>query len=648
MSATLNIPLESADQLHDDFAQRERIDESGKTFRQDMQEPRLQRLAEIFNLSEFDRDIIGALWISTFNTEVRAELLAQEPWNACVTPRAVARMFGHTERARLGSESPLRLWYMVQEQALADGTASLGLDPHILAWLEGQHELDRALIGHATTLGAGIESSEWPLDAWAQMLSEGLRDGVRWRVQIQTSSSADGRGNGDRVAQLACVAGLGQRLGLPVLSMHVRAAEYYADQRMAPAAELLKRLHRQAYLDGCAPCRPIHDVSAPELGIECSPFPLEFVLGPSTGNASPRDDLRADQRHVQLLLPPLQTADRIALWRKALPHAVTWPADELENLGRDSDANATEIMQAAASQPETPQHAAHALTNQYRDELSSLAQRIDASFQWDDLVLPADAIERLREIEFEARERNALWADAKVARLYPQGRGLVALFSGPPGTGKTMAAQVIAAGLGMDLLRVDLSAVVSKWVGETSQHMQKILSARISRRAVLFFDEADALYGKRVEDTKDAHDRYANTDISHLMVALENFDGVVLLATNLKGNIDGAFLRRIRHSVDFTRPDIAARQAIWQRVLAAVFPEARNIRVDQLATLESTGAQIKQAALSAAFAVRRLNCEPHTLLLGQMLARELAKDGGGLSARELASALGQSEGQGVH
>jgi SpoVK/Ycf46/Vps4 family AAA+-type ATPase len=235
-----------------------------------------------------------------------------------------------------------------------------------------------------------------------------------------------------------------------------------------------------------------------------------------------------------------------------------------------------------------------------------------------------------------------------VARLYPQGRGLVALLAGPPGTGKTMAAQVIAAEIGMDLLRVDLSAVVSKWVGETSQHLQKILSARVSRHAVLFFDEADALYGKRVEETRDAQDRYANMDISHLMVALENFDGVVLLASNLKGNIDGAFLRRIRHCVEFTRPDVAARKAIWQRVTSTLFPGTHNISLDQLASLEATGAQIKQAALSAAFAARRLACEPHTLLLAQMLAREMAKDGGGISARELTAALGLNDTDGGH
>ena len=600
---------------------------------------RLHRLAEIFGLTAFEHTVVGTLWISVFDANLRAELLAEEPGNGCVTPRAIARLFGHAECARLASESPLRLWNIVFEHALLDGSASLSLDPHILAWLEGRHELDRVLVGHAAIVQQGIESSAWPMDAWSRRLSEGMRNGMRWRVHIVGAAGKEGRS--DPVAELACAAGLGQRLGLPVLRLQLRTASSNADQAAPSAAELLKRLHRQAFLDGSAPCVANHGSAAIDLGAECPPFPIEFVLGPASVTTSPA--ARSDQNALQLVLPPMQAADRMALWRAALPQAAAWPVDKFERLALESDANASDIVQAAAGQPESPQQAMQALSLQYRDELQGLAQRINAGYRWDDMVLPAGAIERLQEIQFEAHERHALWADSEIARLYPQGRGVIALFSGPPGTGKTMAAQVIAAELGMDLLRVDLSAVVSKWVGETAQHLQQILSARVSRRAVLFFDEADALYGKRVEDTRDAQDRYANMDISHLMVALENFDGVVLLATNLKGNIDGAFMRRIRHTVEFTRPDAAARAAIWQRVLSAVFPAARDIRIDQLATLQATGAQIKQATLSAAFAVRRLRCEPDTLLLAQMLAREMSKDGGGLSARELAAALGQAD-----
>ena len=161
---------------------------------------------------------------------------------------------------------------------------------------------------------------------------------------------------------------------------------------------------------------------------------------------------------------------------------------------------------------------------------------------------------------------------------------------------------------------------------------------------MLFFDEADALYGKRVEDVRDAQDRYANMDISHLMVALESFDGVVLMATNLKGNIDPAFIRRIRHVVDFPRPDADARREIWRRAVhRAVRRRCRQphdaASCWRWVAIEASGAQIKNAALSTAFAARRACAEPDVRLFGAMLARELAKDGGGLSARELDAML---------
>jgi SpoVK/Ycf46/Vps4 family AAA+-type ATPase len=312
-------------------------------------------------------------------------------------------------------------------------------------------------------------------------------------------------------------------------------------------------------------------------------------------------------------------------------------------LARCHEADLKDILRVGELQPPDLASAARLLRKAAREDMGGLAQHLECGFQWQDLVLPANVEGRLQDIAFEARERASLWADPEARRLYPQGRGLVALFAGPPGTGKTMAAQVIAAALGLDLLRVDLSAVISKWVGETAQHLQRILTARSSRRAVLFFDEADALYGKRVEDVKDAQDRFANMDISHLMVALEDYDGIVFLSTNLKANIDPAFIRRIRHLVDFPRPNAQARKEIWSRAIKALFGSSVATRMaedlDNVAALDATGAQIKNAALSAAFTVRRQGAGPDAALLGRMLAMELAKDGTGISERELQSML---------
>jgi vesicle-fusing ATPase len=158
---------------------------------------------------------------------------------------------------------------------------------------------------------------------------------------------------------------------------------------------------------------------------------------------------------------------------------------------------------------------------------------------------------------------------------------------------------------------------------------------------VLFFDEADALYAKRVEEVRDAQDRFANVDTSHLMTALEAYPGIVLLASNLKGNIDSAFLRRIRHVVEFARPDAAARAEIWRRTLTGLFGAttcaALASDITRLAQLEASGAQIKTSALSSVFAARRARQQPNLTLLAQMLSRELAKEGAGLSTRDLAA-----------
>jgi SpoVK/Ycf46/Vps4 family AAA+-type ATPase len=201
-----------------------------------------------------------------------------------------------------------------------------------------------------------------------------------------------------------------------------------------------------------------------------------------------------------------------------------------------------------------------------------------------------------------------------------------------------MAAQVMAAALGLDLFRVDLSSVVSKYVGETSQHLQRILTRAAEMDAVLFFDEADALFSRRT-DVKDAHDRFANTDTNHLLQALENYDGIAVLATNRKGNIDPAFVRRLRYVLDFPKPDAAQRHTLWTRLIHGLAGDhavrALGGLIDKLAAeLELTGAQIKYAVLTAVFAARRDGTPIAADHILRGLDREMAKEGRALSDRE--------------
>lgn len=581
---------------------------------------RLALLAERFGLAPIETDLLALLWVGAFDPELRAEAASRETCVGQITARLVCRLFGHPPRARLNSESPLLAWAMVQEHALIDGSAALAIDPALLAWLEGEHELDRALAGRVYLLQPGVECPAWGLDDMAAQLGEGWQRGARWQLQLRTD---------DAVAVSWYAAALGQRLGRPVLAVRRGAVALDPDNAV--------RLQRQCFLDDCVPCVADADLALLRpLGVPA--YPLCIVHGDGAALTAPGG---MHARSVEIAPPDAE--HRQALWRRLWPESATWPARELADLALCHETSTGDIVAAAASAPRSAAEAGLRLRERSRADAGALARRVESGFVWDDLVLPAPTQGRLREIAFEARERARVWADPAARRLFPYGRGLVALFAGPPGTGKTMAAQVIAQDLGLDLLAVDLSAVVSKWVGETAQHLQALLGSRAAQRAVLFFDEADALYAKRVEELRDAQDRYANLDTSHLMTALENYPGIVLLATNLKANIDAAFLRRIRHVVEFPKPDRDARQRIWRQVLSALFGGAAvcglGAEIQRLATIEATGAVIKSAALSALFKSREEGRPVGLRLLGDMLARELAKSGAGLSPRELDQAL---------
>ncbi|HLT02618.1 MAG TPA: ATP-binding protein, partial [Geminicoccaceae bacterium] len=267
-----------------------------------------------------------------------------------------------------------------------------------------------------------------------------------------------------------------------------------------------------------------------------------------------------------------------------------------------------------------------------------LGHLLECPFTWDDVVLPERLRQALEDFAFEAHDRVRFWEDAATRRLFPRGTGLVALFGGPPGTGKTMAAQIVAAELEMDLFRIDLASVVSKYIGETAKHLRQIFARAARMNAVLLFDEADALFSKRT-DVNDAHDRYANADTSYLLQLLEEYRGIVVLATNKKQNIDPAFIRRVRYVFDFPRPDVAERRRIWRQVIGELCGAETLQRLgptlDALgAGVDLSGAQIKGAVLAAIFAARRRRAPlamPHLL---QGLERELAKEGRTLGARE--------------
>jgi SpoVK/Ycf46/Vps4 family AAA+-type ATPase len=207
---------------------------------------------------------------------------------------------------------------------------------------------------------------------------------------------------------------------------------------------------------------------------------------------------------------------------------------------------------------------------------------------------------QLREVAAQVAHRQCVYEEWGFGARLSRGRGISALFAGPSGTGKTMAAEVLARDLDLDLFRIDLSGVVSKYIGETEKNLRRVFEVAEAGGAILFFDEADALFGKRSE-VKDSHDRYANIEINYLLQRMEDYRGLAILATNMKSHLDAAFLRRLRFIVDIPFPDAEMRRRIWQRAFPAATP-TRDLDFVMLARLELAGGNIKNIALNAAFA----------------------------------------------
>jgi AAA+ superfamily predicted ATPase len=240
-----------------------------------------------------------------------------------------------------------------------------------------------------------------------------------------------------------------------------------------------------------------------------------------------------------------------------------------------------------------------ACRTQARPRMSDLAQRIEPAATWDDLVLPEPERQILRGIAVHVRERAKVYEDWGFAARSASGLGISALFAGASGTGKTMAAEVLANELRLDLYRIDLSQVVSKYIGETEKNLRRVFDAAEEGGAILLFDEADALFGKRSE-VKDSHDRYANIEISYLLQRMEAYRGLAILTTNMKSAIDTAFMRRIRFIVHFPFPDAEQRGEIWERIFPASTP-TDGLDTGKLSRLNIAGGNIRNIALNAAF-----------------------------------------------
>ncbi|WP_432957818.1 ATP-binding protein [Micromonospora haikouensis] len=312
---------------------------------------------------------------------------------------------------------------------------------------------------------------------------------------------------------------------------------------------------------------------------------------------------------VQADVAPLSAAERAQVWRAALPGPVADgldPADATAQfvLGAPAIRRAASVavqLAAAAGEPVGATHLRAGARTQNAAGLERLARRIVPEVGWDDLVLPPATLSLLHELAGRARHRDRVLREWRMRPGGGRGHGVTALFAGDSGTGKTMSAEVVAGSLGLDLYTVNLATVVDKYVGETEKNLERIFGEAAGVNGVLLFDEADAIFGKRSE-VRDAHDRYANIESAYLLQRMETFDGLAVLATNLRANLDEAFTRRLDVVVDFPVPDEAARRALWDRCLGDRVPRADDVDLGFLAeAFELAGGHIRSAAVTAGY-----------------------------------------------
>ncbi len=445
---------------------------------------------------------------------------------------------------------------------------------------------------------------------FVQMLGQGGEAGLPIEIEL---SGAAGSGRTTLAAQAAA------RLGCQLVAVDAAALASRADCFAAATREA-----RRARLDGSVLAWERAEALPAELWKAIPAAPLTFlsVETPVAGTAGAAGH-RSIRRAVRC--GPIGRPERLRLWSSLA--ATPAPTAVAEWALRPA-----EICVAA--------HVAHAGDHEVGEVCRRLLMAgtpellspLPLPFVWADLVLSPVTTAHLRELESQAADRGQVLDDWGFSRLTSLGRGTTALFAGPSGTGKTMAAQVLARSLGLGLYRVDLAGVVSKYIGETEKHLRELFEACERAPVLLLFDEADALFGKRTQ-VSDAHDRYANIEIDYVLQRMEQFDGVAVLATNRKGDLDTAFVRRLRFIIDFAPPSAGEREQLWRLALEGAGDAEGKPLVAELdwaglgRELDLTGAGIKSAAVAAAFLARsegQLICERHVLAAAR---RELEKQG---------------------
>jgi hypothetical protein len=416
----------------------------------------------------------------------------------------------------------------------------------------------------------------------------------------------------DQVSQEAAARHLASRLRRSLLEIDLAAIL----KRELSSLHALRLALRDARLTGAIPYLMGWDALlttegalSPDLLAELCAYPdLVIVAGQILWQA---EGIERERALFRFEFPIPSYTQRLALWQRFLEKSVP-SSEEIETVSLAGQFALTsgQIRDTVASARDMAAQRGEGLRNQdlyiaarshSNPRLAALARKIVPRYEWKDIILPPDQLAILHEIVATVRGRPQVLEGWGVGRKLASSAAVTVLFAGDPGTGKTMAAEVVADELGLDLYKIDLSTMVSKYIGETEKNLERIFTEAESSNAILFFDEADAIFGKRSE-VKDAHDRYANIEVSYLLQRMEAYDGVTILATNLRANLDEAFTRRLQFAIDFPFPEKEYRLRIWQTLLPPEVPCDPNIDFELLARrFKLAGGNIRNIIVSAAY-----------------------------------------------
>lgn len=557
----------------------------------------LQRLMTIFGLSPFERDLLVLCAGASLESRFLAACAAAHRDTHAIWPTfglALSVLDG-PHWSSISRARPLRYWRLIEVDTGSLLHVPLRIDERILQFLIGIPAFDECLESLVRPLNLGYSANR---ATWTDAINPAVCFWKRTPAPREPVLLVSNH----RSTRHAAFSEICRQTALRPCLVHV------ADIPPAPLErdQFARHWTRESVLSDAALCIQTDDLDS-HRNLAALLDQLETPVAVEVQPGSPADRVEGLRIH----LPAMSASDRKQIWTEHLGPAAHEMNGYLERIVDHFQFDEPGIQLSAVAAREAISRQDHdssqiagqitwSVCRQHgRRSLDNIAQRLEPRGTWDDLVLPDQQVEMLRQIVVHVRRRaivNERWG---FAALYERGLGLSVLFSGPSGTGKTMAAEIIATELDLDLYRIDLASVISKYIGETEKNLRRIFEAAEDCSSILLFDEADALFGKRSE-VRDSHDRYANLEISYLLQRIESYRGIAILTTNMQHAIDSAFMRRIRFIVQFPFPDEESRARIWRRIFPSATPIG-PVDYDRLAQLNVSGGVIRNIAMHAAF-----------------------------------------------